>query len=85
MGCGDDILRAPWPRVDETALQRTTLDLVVQVNGKVRGQISVANGSDNGIIERAALTEPNVQRFTDGKTIRKVIVVPNKLVSIVAN
>ncbi len=85
LGYGDDILTAPWPLVDETALERATLDLVVQVNGKVRGQISVANGCDNGMIERAALSEPNVQRFTDGKTIRKVIVVPNKLVSIVAN
>ncbi len=85
MGYGDDILSAPWPLVDDTALERATLDMVVQVNGKVRGQITVANSSDRGAIEHAALTEPNVQRFTDGKTIRKVIVVPNKLVSIVAN
>jgi len=85
MGYGTDILSAPWPLIDETALARAALDMVVQVNGKVRGQITVANGSDNGTIEHAALTEPNVQRFTDGKTIRKVIVVPNKLVSIVAN
>ncbi len=85
MGYGNDILSAPWPLVDATALERATLDMVVQVNGKVRGQIAVATGADNGTIEHAALTEPNVQRFTDGKTIRKVIVVPNKLVSIVAN
>jgi len=57
----------------------------VQVNGKVRGDITVPADASKDSIESAALAEPNAQRFTDGKTIRKVIVVPGRLVNIVAN
>jgi leucyl-tRNA synthetase len=85
LGYGTDILKAAWPEVDEAALVKDTIDLVVQVNGKVRGQVSVPAGADNAAIEEAALADEKVQSFIDGKTIRKIIVVPGRLVNIVAN
>ncbi len=85
MGHADAVIDAPWPRVDETALVRDSLQLVVQVNGKVRAHIQVPTGADRETIEKTALAEENVQRFTDGQSVRKVIVVPEKLVNIVAN
>jgi leucyl-tRNA synthetase len=85
LGYGDDILQAGWPVVDETALVSAMLEYVVQVNGKVRGKIEVATDADKATIEAAALANDNVQRFTAGKSVRKVIVVPKKLVNVVAN
>ena len=82
---GGDILEAPWPKLDEGALARDEIDIVVQVNGKVRAKISVAADASKEAIEQTALTHDNVQRFTDGVTVRKVIVVPGKLVNVVAN
>jgi leucyl-tRNA synthetase len=58
---------------------------VLQVNGKVRAKIDVANGLTKDALEAAALENVSVKKFTDGNTIRKVIVIPNKLVNIVAN
>ena len=72
-----------WPAVDESALTRDSVELVVQVNGKLRGRISVAADADKDDVEKAALEDGNVQRFVDGQTIRKIIVVPGRLVNIV--
>jgi leucyl-tRNA synthetase len=77
------LLGQPWPAVDETALERQQLTLVVQVNGKLRGRIQVTPGLPSDQVEELALTEPNVMRFLDGMQVRKVIVVPDKLVNIV--
>lgn len=85
LGCESDLLNAPWPSVDESALTRDSLELVIQVNGKVRGRMEVAVSADKESIEAAALEQDNVKRFLDGVTVRKVIVVPGKLVNIVAN
>jgi leucyl-tRNA synthetase len=82
---GGNILQAPWPELDESALARDEIDIVVQVNGKVRAKISVAADASKEAIEHIALAHDNVQRFTDGVTVRKVIVVPGKLVNVVAN
>jgi len=82
---GGDILGARWPELDESALARDEIDIVVQVNGKVRAKISVAADASKEAIEQVALVHDNVQRFTDGVTVRKVIVVPGKLVNVVAN
>ena len=79
-----DILDAPWPTVDETALVTDEMTLVVQVNGKLRGSVTVAATASKEEIEAAALANENVKKFTDGKTIRKIIVVPKKLVNVVA-
>ena len=85
LGYGSDILHAGWPQVDEDALVSATVTYVVQVNGKMRGRIEIAADADKDTIERLACGNDNVQKFTADKTVRKVIVVPNKLVNIVAN
>ncbi|MBZ5757323.1 leucine--tRNA ligase [Pseudomonas sp. S5(2021)] len=79
------IIDAQWPKVDEAALVQDSLTLVVQVNGKLRGQIEVPASASREEVETAARGNENVLRFTEGLTIRKVIVVPGKLVNIVAN
>jgi leucyl-tRNA synthetase len=81
---GNDILDAQWPSVDESALVRDSIDLAVQVNGKVRATISVAANSDQESIKAAALADSNVLRNIADLEVKKVIVVPGKLVSIVA-
>jgi leucyl-tRNA synthetase len=85
LGHDEAVLNAAWPDVDESALVKDSLELVVQVNGKVRAKLEVPASADKDTVEKLAKAEPNVQKFTDGKTIRKVIVVPGKLVNIVAN
>ncbi len=74
---------APWPTPDAAALAREHVALVVQVNGKVRGQIQVPVDAARKAIEETALALPNAQRFIEGKTVRKIIVVTGKLVNIV--
>ncbi len=75
----------PWPTYDEAALVLDEIEVVVQVNGKLRDKIRVANGAGQAEVEALALASAKVQEHTDGKTVRKVIYVPGKLVSIVAN
>ena len=81
---GNPFIESQWPELDETALSRDELEIVVQVNGKVRGKIKVPASADNAEIESMAKSQENVHRFLADKTIRKVIVVPQKLVNIVA-
>ncbi|MEQ8264550.1 leucine--tRNA ligase [Pseudohaliea sp.] len=83
LGHEDDVTWAPWPTVDESALARDSIEMVVQVNGKVRAKMSVPAAIDKAGAEAQALAQPNAQRFLEGKTVRKVIVVPGKLVNIV--
>ena len=85
LGHEGELLNAPWPEVDESALTRDQLQIVVQVNGKVRDRMDIAADADKEAIEAAALAQDNVNRFLQGVTVRKVIVVPGKLVNIVAN
>jgi len=72
-----------WPEVDEEALVRRTVEMVVQVKGRIRGRIQVAVEADDATVTDAALAEPNVRRFVGDAEVRKVIVVPGKLVNIV--
>jgi leucyl-tRNA synthetase len=83
LGKPGSVVAAAWPRLDESALARATVDIVVQVNGKLRGHVSVTANADKATIEQAALDEENVRRFIEGKPVKKVIVVPGKLVNIV--
>ncbi|WP_409289869.1 leucine--tRNA ligase [Pseudomonas sp. KCJK8927] len=85
LGHDQAVIDASWPVVDESALVQDTVTLVVQVNGKLRGQVEMPAAASREEIEAAARSNENVLRFTDGLTIRKVIVVPGKLVNIVAN
>ena len=81
---GDAFVENHWPAVDESALTRDELEIVVQVNGKVRAKMMVPAAADRDEIETLAKEQENVQRFLGEASIRKVIVVPNKLVNIVA-
>ncbi len=83
LGGDGDAMLAPWPQADDSALQRDSIEMVVQVNGKVRAKMSVPADIDRDGAEAAALAQDNVQRFIEGKAVRKVIVVPGKLVNIV--
>jgi leucyl-tRNA synthetase len=74
----------PWPAVDTAALVRDSLTLAVQVNGKLRGTIEVAANASKDDAEAAARAHPQVAAFLEGQTVRKVIVVPGKIVNIVA-
>ena len=85
LGKDGAVIDASWPQVDEAALVQDSLQLVVQVNGKLRGHIEMPASASREEVEAAARANENVLRFTDGLTIRKVIVVPGKLVNIVAN
>ncbi|MBL3598586.1 MAG: leucine--tRNA ligase [gamma proteobacterium endosymbiont of Lamellibrachia anaximandri] len=84
LGYGDDILTAGWPQPDENALKQESIQYVIQVNGKVRAKIQVPVDADKSKVEEIALGNENVQKFVGDASVRKVIVVPNKLVSIVA-
>ncbi|GAB4190007.1 MAG: leucine--tRNA ligase [Wenzhouxiangellaceae bacterium] len=83
LGHSESLEQAGWPAVDESALVRDEVTIVVQVNGKVRGRVDVAAGSDAQSVQTLALAQENVSRFVSGKTVRKVILVPDKLLNIV--
>jgi leucyl-tRNA synthetase len=77
-----DILNAPWPQVDPGALEQAEIEMMIQVNGKLRGSITVAKDADKATIEALALACESVQKYLETAP-KKVIVVPGKLVSIV--
>ncbi|TPE47610.1 leucine--tRNA ligase [Maribrevibacterium harenarium] len=85
LGHTENVVDTPWPTVDEAALVKDELTIVVQVLGKKRAEIIVSANADSKEIEAQALAHPNVEKFIEGKTVRKVIVVPGRLVNIVAN
>jgi leucyl-tRNA synthetase len=78
-----DLLDAPWPTVDAAALVQDTLELVLQINGKVRGAISVPASADRAAIEAAALASEPFERLSEGRAAKKVVVVPGRLVNVV--
>ncbi|MEN7528489.1 MULTISPECIES: leucine--tRNA ligase [unclassified Cupriavidus] len=78
-----DVLDAAWPQVDESALVRTEIELVLQVNGKVRGSLTVPAGADKGAIEAMAAASETVAKFANGAAPKKIVVVPGRLVNVV--
>ncbi|HEU5435156.1 MAG TPA: leucine--tRNA ligase [Telluria sp.] len=78
-----DILDASWPQVDPAALEQSEIEMMVQVNGKLRGSVLVPKGADKAAIEALALASEAAVRFMEGAAPKKVIVVPNKLINIV--
>ncbi|OYY61587.1 MAG: leucine--tRNA ligase [Burkholderiales bacterium 28-67-8] len=78
-----DLLDAPWPGVDESALVQDEIELMLQINGKLRGSVTVATGADKAAIERAALASPELLKFATGEPVKRVIVVPGRLVNVV--
>ena len=85
LGHSEAVVNAQWPTVDESALEKDSITMVIQVNGKVRAKLDVPADLSKDDVEKMALEQENVTRFIEGKTVRKVIVVPGKLVNIVAN
>jgi leucyl-tRNA synthetase len=83
LGHGSALIDSTWPGVDQEALQTSIVELIVQVNGKLRARIKLAADADEGTVREAALADTNVQKFVGAATVKKVIVVPGKLVSIV--
>ncbi len=77
------LLDAPWPKVDEAALEQAEIELVLQINGKVRGAVKVAKDASREVIEAAALADEAFAKFGEGKPAKKVIVVPGRLVNVV--
>jgi len=83
LGYGDNILHASWPEVDEAALEQDEIELMIQVNGKLRGSLRVAKDADKASTEQLALAHEAVQKQLNGGTAKKVIVVPGRLVNVV--
>jgi leucyl-tRNA synthetase len=83
LGHNEAIVNVTWPTIDETALKQDKIELMIQVNGKLRAKISVAADAEQKDVEAQAFADENVQRFTDGKEVRKVILVPGRLLNIV--
>ena len=80
---GACLMGSAWPMVDEAALVRNEIELMLQVNGKLRGKITVAADAGKDVIEQIALASPEVQKFMEGKPAKKVVVVPGRLVNVV--
>jgi leucyl-tRNA synthetase len=78
-----DLLDAPWPTVDEAALVQDEIELMLQVNGKLRGAVKVPASADKAAIEAAALATEEFAKFSEGKAPKKVVIVPGRLVNIV--
>jgi len=83
LGHSRALIEERWPQVDAAALETSSVEMVVQVNGKLRGRILVAVDADEAAVRAAALADANVQKFIAGAAVRKVIIVPRKLVNIV--
>jgi leucyl-tRNA synthetase len=83
LGHEQAIIECRWPEVDAAALVQESMQLVVQVNGKVRGRISVAADAGKADIEAAASSDENVRKHIADKPVRKIIIVPGKLVNVV--
>jgi leucyl-tRNA synthetase len=84
LGHDGAIVSEPWPKVDQAALAQDSVEIVVQVNGKLRSRVTVPVGAPESAVREAALADEHVQKFIAGKPVRKVIVVPGKLVNVVA-
>lgn len=85
LGGSNMLSEVEWPNYDEAALVQSSVELVVQVNGKLRARLQVDKDADEQTVKDQALEDPKVKEQTDGKTIRKVIYIPGKILNIVAN
>jgi leucyl-tRNA synthetase len=83
LGYGDDILSTPWPKVDEAALVQDEIEIVLQVNGKLRGNLVVAKTADKAMLEKLTLAHPAVEKHLAGAAPKKIIIVPGRLINVV--
>ena len=85
LGHRESVFRQPWPAANEALARAETVEVVVQVNGKVRSRQRVSRGIAEERLREAALQDPRIQAWTAGKAVQKVIVIPDKLVNIVVS
>lgn len=85
LGHPESLAYAPWPQYDPALLERTTVTVVVQVNGRLRAQLELPAGSPQEHVQARALEDPNVRRHIDGRSIRRVIFVPDRLLNLVVD
>ena len=85
LGHPKSVLQARWPEVNKRALERDVIEMVIQVNGKTRDKLQVSASASTESIEADVLALDSVQKWLEGKTIRKVIVVPGRLVNVAAS
>lgn len=85
LGFGENILYSSWPKTDSKALalQNSQIEMVVQINGKLRARIQISSDASEKLIENTALNQDNVQRYVSAKKVKKVIIIPKKLINIV--
>ena len=83
LGARDDLARAAWRSADQAALAEDTVEVVVQVNGKLRARIRIAPDADEQFARAAALADPNVQKFVENKAVRKFVYVAGRLINVV--
>ena len=83
LGYGENILEARWPELDPSALDCDEVEYIIQINGKLRSKLNLAKNLSSAEVEAAIMQDSTIQRHTEGKSIKKVIVVPNKLVNLV--
>jgi leucyl-tRNA synthetase len=83
LGHAEPVVDARWPVADPAARERQSVEVVVQVNGKLRGRVTVPVDADAAAVQAAALAEPNVQRYVEGRALRKFVYVPGKLANLV--
>jgi leucyl-tRNA synthetase len=83
LGFAGSLLDAPWPQVDESALKQDSIELVLQINGKTRGSVAVPSSADKASIEQLALSSPTAQKHIAGQVVKKIVVVPGRLVNLV--
>jgi leucyl-tRNA synthetase len=82
MGHAESVFTAGWPEADESVAKEDELELPIQVNGKVRGHVTVPTETSREDLEKVAMECADIQKYLEGKTVRKVIVIPGKLVNI---
>ena len=84
LGHSESIAHAPWPVLDPQYILESSVEIPVQINGKVRGRITIAADAAQSEIEHAALSDTNVKKHLEGHSVRKIIVIPKKMINIVA-
>jgi leucyl-tRNA synthetase len=84
LGHAESLAYAPWPVFDARFVQEDTIEIPIQINGKIRARITVSANATNTELEKAALADPRVKKFLEGNTVRKIFIVPQKLINIVA-
>ena len=83
IGQNESVAVMSWPEFDESALVKDEVEVIVQINGKLKDKLSVANNLDKAALEKTAMESDKIQALLDGKTVVKVISIPNKLINIV--